>query len=95
MDITITASVIIAFASLVFTLYREISSKRKSEGKEQAVVETKLDVIISDLSDVKKEIATIRNDWLSDHESLIEIKRDVSAMWKRIDEIRSHINEKI
>ena len=92
MDITITASVIIAFCSLVFTIYREITVRRKAEGKEQAIIEAKLDMIANDVADVKKEVVSIRTDWMRDHESLIEIKRDVAAMWKRIDEFRLILN---
>lgn len=95
MEITVTASLVIAALSLAYTFYRETTKKHNTTGKDQAIIEAKLNSIQEDLMEIKSELKDIRSDWMKDHEVLLGLQREVAAMWKIVDKLNGkESNEK-
>lgn len=87
MTLELSVAVIVAIISLGFNVYQYQKKTHTEGGHNSAVVTAKLDNIAGDVTEIKQEIKTIRNDWMKDHETLILIQRDMKSVWKRIDEI--------
>ena len=48
----------------------------------------KLENISAGISDIKAEIAALKDDQKTDHDKLIKLESSLATAWKRIDEIR-------
>lgn len=51
----------------------------------------KLENIISGITDIKSEIASLKNDQKDDHDRLIRVESSINSAWKRINEISAKV----
>ena len=80
--------IVISIISLLFALYSWSIKNNKDNNTELTTVIVKLENIGAGISDIKTEIANMKNDQKEDHDRLIKLESSVSTMWKRIDEVR-------
>lgn len=100
MEMTITASLVVAVASLGFTFYREITNKNRQAGNQETLVMAKLDVMDDDLKEIKVDMKAMRASANEDHEAILEMRGDIGSIqsemktiWKRIDELREDVEK--
>ena len=90
--VKITLAVVIALASLCFSVYMGLKGNRKKdeeEIKERIARETrtdmKLDEIGKDTKEVKETVKSIQND-IKDHEGrIVKLEASLKALHKRLD----------
>lgn len=80
---------IISVASLLFSVYIFLNNNSKENTSELTTVIVKLENIGSGISDIKSEIASLKDDQRDDHDKLIKLDASLSSAWKRINEIVS------
>lgn len=80
--------IVISIVSLLFALYSWSIKNNKDNNTELTTVIVKLENIGAGISDIKTEIANMKNDQKEDHDRLIKLESSVSTMWKRMDEVR-------
>lgn len=85
-------TLIIAVAAFYFARKKDTSDVTAM----QTSLIVKLDNIHTDLSEMKAEINTLKDDWRADHDRLIELTKDLKhardhmqTMWTRIDEVKA------
>lgn len=83
-----TLPIIISVASLLFAVYSLISKNSKENNTELTTVIVKLENIGAGITDIKAEIANMKNDQKEDHDRLIKTEASLATAWKRIDELR-------
>lgn len=86
------APIIISTLSLLLALYTYSSKNNKNNTAEMTTVIVKLENIGSGISDIKSEIASLKDDQKDDHDKLIKVESSLSSAWKRINEIAAVIN---
>lgn len=86
------APIIISTLSLLLALYTYISKNNKNNTAEMTTVIVKLENIGSGISDIKSEIASLKDDQKDDHDKLIKVESSLSSAWKRINEIAAVTN---
>ena len=86
------APIIISTLSLLLALYTYRSKNNKNNTAEMTTVIVKLENIGSGISDIKSEIASLKDDQKDDHDKLIKVESSLSSAWKRINEIAAVIN---
>ena len=79
--------IIISTLSLLLALYTYNSKNNKNNTAEMTTVIVKLENIGSGISDIKSEIASLKDDQKDDHDKLIKVESSLSSAWKRINEI--------
>ena len=79
---------IISLLSLLLAAYAFASKNNKENTTELTTVIVKLENIGAGITDIKSEIASMKNDQKEDHDKLTKLEASVSTMWKRIDEMR-------
>lgn len=79
----------ISVISLLFSVYIFLSNNNKENTSELTTVIVKLENIGSGISDIKSEIASLKDDQKDDHDKLIKLDASLSSAWKRINEIVS------
>lgn len=77
----------ISVISLLFSIYIFLSNNNKENTSELTTVIVKLENIGSGISDIKSEIASLKDDQKDDHDKLIKLDASLSSAWKRINEI--------
>ena len=82
------APIVISLASLVLAFYTFFSKANKESTAELTTVIVKLENISNGISDIKAEIAALKNDQKDDHDRLIKVEASLATAWKRIDELR-------
>ena len=80
--------IIISVLSLLLAGYSFLSRNSKENTTELTTVIVKLENIGSGISDIKAEIASMKNDQKEDHDRLIKLESSVVTMWKRYDELK-------
>ena len=80
---------VISVASLLFSVYIFLSNNSKENTSELTTVIVKLENIGSGISDIKTEIASLKDDQKDDHDKLIKLDASLSSAWKRINELVS------
>lgn len=83
---------IISLLSLLFAAYSFASKNNKENTTELTTVIVKLENIGSGITDIKSEIASMKNDQKDDHDRLIKVEASVATMWKRYDELKANAN---
>lgn len=78
---------VISALSLLLAFYTYISKANKDSTAELTTVIVKLESIGSGISDIKSEIASLKNDQKDDHDKLIKVESSLATAWKRIDEL--------
>ena len=76
---------IISFLSLLLAVYTFLSKNNKESTTELTTVIVKLENIGNGISDIKAEIANMKNDQKEDHDRLIQV---VSSLWKQFNEYK-------
>lgn len=88
MNITITASILIALASLAYTIYREWKHSTTRDTAQETTILIKLENIGLTVGEIKSEMSDLRKEWREDHEKLVKIETQMETVWKRIDELK-------
>ena len=83
---------VISFLSLLLAAYTFTSKTNKENTTELTTVIVKLENIGAGITDIKAEIASMKNDQKEDHDRLIKLESSVSTMWKRVDELKANAN---
>ena len=77
----------ISAVSLLLAIYTYLSKSNKDNTTELTTVIVKLENIGNGISDIKSEIASLKNDQKDDHDRLIRVEESLASAWKRINEI--------
>ncbi len=83
---------LISFLSLLLAAYTFLSKNNKENTTELTTVIVKLENIGAGITDIKSEIASMKDDQKEDHDRLIKLESSVSTMWKRVDELKANAN---
>lgn len=75
----------ISFLSLLLAAYTFLSKNNKENTSELTTVIVKLENIGNGISDIKKEIASIKDDQKEDHDKLIVLETSLSSLWKQFN----------
>lgn len=81
------APIILSLCSLILALYTYMSKANKESTTELTTVIVKLEAISGGISDIKAEIASMKDDQRTDHDRIIKLESSLATAWKRIDEI--------
>lgn len=46
-----------------------------------------LQTVRRDISEMKADVAAMRQEWREDHDKLVGMERDIKAIWKQVDKI--------
>lgn len=79
---------IISFLSLLLAAYTFLSKNSKESTTELTTVIVKLENIGDGISDIKSEIAGMKNDQKEDHDRLIQVESSLSSLWKQFNEYK-------
>lgn len=79
---------IISFLSLLLAAYTFLSKNSKESTTELTTVIVKLENIGNGISDIKSEIASMKNDQKEDHDRLIQVESSLSSLWKQFNEYK-------
>ena len=79
---------IISFLSLLLATYTFLSRNNKENTTELTTVIVKLENIGNGISDIKSEIASMKNDQKEDHDRLIKAESSLSSLWKQFNELK-------
>lgn len=77
----------ISAVSLLLAIYTYLSKSNKDNTTELTTVIVKLENIGNGISDIKSEIASLKDDQKDDHDRLIRTEESLASAWKRINEI--------
>ena len=83
---------IISARSLFLAWYSFYSNSTKQDTTELTTVIVKLENIGVGITDIKSEIAALRNDQKDDHDRLIKTEQSIATAWKRIDELKQRLD---
>ena len=79
--------IIISLCSLAFAVYSALKKDNKENTTAMTTVIVKLEALQSGISDIKSEIASLKDDQRSDHDNLIKLEASVKSAWKQIDKL--------
>lgn len=79
-------TVVISVLSFLLALYTLLSRNNKENTTELTTVIVKLENIGNGISDIKSEIANMKNDQKEDHDRLIKVESSVSSLWKQFND---------
>lgn len=80
--------IVVSVCSLLLALYTYMSKANKESTTELTTVIVKLEAISGGISDIKSEIASLKDDQRTDHDKIIKLESSLATAWKRIDELR-------
>lgn len=80
----------ISFLSLLLAAYTFLSRNNKENTTELTTVIVKLENIGNGISDIKSEIASMKNDQKEDHDKLIQVESSLSSLWKQFNEYKKN-----
>lgn len=80
----------ISVLSLLLAIYTFLSRNTKENTTELTTVIVKLENIGNGITDIKSEIASMKNDQKEDHDKLIKLESSLSTAWKRLDELKAN-----
>ena len=86
------APILISICSLLLAVYTFLSRNNKENTTELTTVIVKLENIGNGISDIKSEIASMKNDQKEDHDSLIKVESSLSSLWKQFNEFKNASN---
>lgn len=79
---------LISVLSLLLAVYTFLSRNNKESTTELTTVIVKLENIGNGISDIKAEIANMKNDQKEDHDRLIQVESSLSSLWKQFNEYK-------
>lgn len=88
-------SLVVAIFALLLSFITTMRNNTKDDSMQIATVIAKLETISDDIRDVKKDVAGLRQSVQENHDRVLILERDMSTMWKRIDEIRAILGDKV
>ena len=80
--------IFVSVVSLLLALYTFLSKANKENTTELTTVIVKLENISSGITDIKSEIAALKDNQKDDHDRLIKVEASLATAWKRIDELK-------
>lgn len=83
--------ILISIASLLFAMYTYGAKHSTESTTEMTTVIVKLENIGKGVSDIKSEIASLKDDQKDDHDRLIKAETSLASAWKRINEISAKV----
>ena len=63
-------------------------------GAQVTTVIVELQTVRRDISEMKTDVAAMRQEWRDDHDKLVGMERDIKAMWKHIDKFNGKAPDK-
>lgn len=87
------ASIFLAGLSLLFSAYVYLSGKNEDSTTELTTVIVKLENIGMGITEIKKELESIKDDQKDDHERLIKVEQSLKTAWVKIDELKEEVNK--
>ena len=82
------APIIVSLFSLLLAFYSFLHRNNKENTTELTTVIVKLENIGNGISDIKSEIASMKNDQKEDHDRLIKVESSLSSLWKQFNEYK-------
>lgn len=89
---TIETAFLISGVSVAFALYQGVNNMRRNnktddrnDAAQLTTVIVKLESIGNGVSEIKRELSTVKEDIKNDHERLIKVEESVKASHKRMD----------
>lgn len=82
--------IILSAFSILLALYTFLSRNNKENTTELTTVIVKLENIGTGITDIKAELAGLKNDQRDDHDKLIKLDASVHTVWKRLDELKNN-----
>ena len=82
--------IIVSSLSLLLALYTFLSRNNKENTTELTTVIVKLENIGLGITDIKAELAGLKDDQRYDHDKLIKLEASLSTAWKRLDELKNN-----
>lgn len=77
--------IVLSVCSILLSAYIFVSKNNKENTSELTTVIVKLENIGNGISDIKKEIASIKDDQKEDHDKLIVLETSLSSLWKQFN----------
>lgn len=77
--------IVLSVCSILLSAYMFVSKNNKENTSELTTVIVKLENIGNGISDIKKEIASIKDDQKEDHDKLIVLETSLSSLWKQFN----------
>ncbi len=87
MDYLGIVTVAISLVSLLLAGYTYATKAQKDNTTELTTVIVKLESIGAGISDIKREIETMKNDQKEDHDELIKVGESLRSAWKQINKL--------
>lgn len=77
--------IVLSVCSILLSAYMFVSKNNKENTSELTTVIVKLENIGNGISDIKKEIASIKDDQKEDHDKLIVLETSLSSLWEQFN----------
>lgn len=77
--------IVLSVCSILLSAYMFVSKNNKENTSELTTVIVKLENIGNGIADIKKEIASIKDDQKEDHDKLIVLETSLSSLWKQFN----------
>lgn len=88
MNVTIIISILnLVLAAMVFYFARKHETQETGIRSGELIVEIK--TICRDVSELKSDVQAMRTEWQSDHDNLVGLIREMSAMWRIVDRLQA------
>lgn len=87
MDINVILP-IISFGIAGFAFYYARKKETQEDTSQSTEMMVELRKMREDVAEIKTDFKEMRNEMRADHDDIVTMKRDLSAMWERIDEIK-------
>ena len=91
MDIPTIGNFVVAAIALLMSFVTMVQKNSSSNATQMAKLEVKLDSILDDLKELKKDFSSQQHKLGDLKEKFIVLERDQATIWKRIDELRSAV----
>ena len=80
--------IVLSVCSILLSAYMFVSKNNKENTSELTTVIVKLENIGNGISDIKKEIASMKDDQKEDHDRLIKVETSLASLWKQFNEAK-------
>lgn len=77
--------IVLSVCSILLSAYIFVSKNNKENTSELTTVIVKLENIGNGISDIKKEIASMKDDQKEDHDRLIKVETSLASLWKQFN----------
>lgn len=92
---TSMGSLVVAIFALLLSFVTTLRNNTKDDSMQIATVIAKLETISDDIRDVKKDVAGLRQSVQENHDKVLILDRDLATLWKRVDEMRVKLGDKV